>query len=263
MLQVDPDWPDQQHSLNAANLQVRKQLEAHIAEEVGHDPELIRKATPDYPPYGKRMLRDNHWYRMLTRPNVELVTEHIDHIEKDAVVTADGVRHEIDVLVLATGFQARRMLTPMHIEGRNGITIRDSWGEDDPRAHLGITVPGFPNLFLIYGPNTNLAHGGSAVFHSECQVRYIMQGIRELIETGSAALEVKEEPFWDYQKRVDDAHASMVWAHPGVKNWYKNKNGRVTQNSPWRLVDYRNMTEQFNRAEYDFRPAQAESAAAA
>ena len=148
MLQRDPNWTDQARSLNAANAKVRKQLEAHIANEVNHDPELIRKATPKYPPYGKRMLRDNHWYRMLMLPNVELITDHIDHIEKDAVVTKDGVRHEVDVLVLATGFQARRMLTPMHIEGRNGITIRDSWGEDDPRAHLGITVPGFPNFFM-------------------------------------------------------------------------------------------------------------------
>jgi len=263
MLQRDPDWHDQKRSLNAANAKVRLELEAHIASEVNHDPELIRKATPAYPPYGKRMLRDNHWYRMLTLPNVELITNDIDHIEKDAVITQDGVRHAVDVLVLATGFQARRMLTPMHIEGRNGITIRESWGEDDPRAHLGITVPGFPNLFLIYGPNTNLAHGGSAVFHSECQIRYIMQAMREMIETSSAAVEVRSEPFWDYQKKVDDAHNKMVWSHPGVDNWYKNAAGRVTQNSPWRLVDYRNLTETFKPSEYDFRPAveQTETAA--
>ncbi|MFM9978655.1 MAG: flavin-containing monooxygenase, partial [Sphingomonadaceae bacterium] len=139
-LKVDPNWPDQKHSLNAENAKVRELLVAHIASEVGNDPELIRKATPTYPPYGKRMLRDNNWYRMLTRPNVDLVTEHIDHIEKGAVITKDGVRHELDILVLATGFQARRMLSPMHVVGRNGISIRDQWGEDDPRAHLGITV---------------------------------------------------------------------------------------------------------------------------
>ncbi len=200
---------------------------------------------------------------MLTRPNVDLVTEHIGHIEKDAVLTKDGVRHEVDVLVLATGFQARRMLTPMHVQGRNGITIRDTWGDDDPRAHLGITVPGFPNFFLIYGPNTNLAHGGSAVFHSECQIRYIMQALRELVETGSAALEVKSEPFWAYQHKVDDAHSKMVWSHPGVDNWYKNTAGRVTQNSPWRLVDYRNMTEIFDPSEYEFSPAKPATEAAA
>ncbi|WP_298692874.1 NAD(P)/FAD-dependent oxidoreductase [uncultured Sphingomonas sp.] len=261
LLQIDPDWPQPERSLSAGNEELRQRLEKHIAEELGGDEDLIRKATPDYPPYGKRMLRDNHWYRMLRRENVTLETGRIDHIETDAVVMADGTRHEVDVLVYATGFQARRMLTPMHIEGRDGITIRDSWGEDDPRAHIGMTVPGFPNFFLIYGPNTNQAHGGSAVYYSECQVRYIMQGIRELVETGAAALEVKQAPFQAYQEKVDGALSKMAWAHPNVNNWYKNKQGRVTQNSPWRLVDYRNLTETFDPGEYDFRPAHAETAA--
>ena len=254
-LKVDPDWPDQKRSLNAENAKVREQLEAHIAREVGNDPDLIRKATPDYPPYGKRMLRDNHWYRMLTRPNVDLVTSQIDHVEPEGVVTQDGALHPCDILVLATGFETRRMLWPMQIEGRGGATILERWGDEDPRAHLGITVPDFPNFFLIYGPNTNLAHGGSAVFHSECQVRYIMQGLRELIETGAAALDVKPEPFWAYQEKVDAAHRQLVWSHPGVTSWYKNGAGRVHAASPWRLVDYRNMTAQFNPDEYTFTPA--------
>ncbi|MEO6717880.1 MAG: NAD(P)/FAD-dependent oxidoreductase [Novosphingobium sp.] len=254
-LKVDPNWPDRKHTLNAANAAVRQQLEAHIAEEVGHDPELIRKATPDYPPYGKRMLRDNHWYRMLTLPNVDLVDEQIDHIAPDGVVTSDGKLHPCEILVLATGFETRRMLWPMQIEGRGGATILERWGDEDPRAHLGITVPEFPNLFLIYGPNTNLSHGGSAVFHSECQVRYIMQALRELVETGQGALEVKPEPFWDYQDKVDAAHSELVWAHPGVTSWYKNSQGRVHAASPWRLVDYRNMTAVFEPSEYEFTAA--------
>jgi 4-hydroxyacetophenone monooxygenase len=253
MLRVDPGWEDRTHSINAENAKLREQLEAHIARELGGDRDLIAKATPSYPPYGKRMLRDNHWYRMLKRPNVEVVTQAIDRIEKNAVVTADGVRHELDVLVLATGFQAQRLLTPMNIEGRGGQTIRTAWSEDDPRAYLGITVPGFPNFFVIYGPNTNLAHGGSAVFHSECQIRYIMQALRELIETGSAALEVRPEPYWGYQEKVDAAHRNMVWSHPGVTSWYKNKAGRVTMTSPWRLVDYRNLTATFEPADYMFK----------
>ena len=251
-LKVDRNWPDQAHSLNAANAEIRKQLEAHIASEVGHDPELIRKATPDYPPYGKRMLRDNHWYRMLTRENVDLVDDQIDHVEPEGIVTADGTLHPCDILVLATGFETRRMLWPMQIEGRGGATILERWGDEDPRAHLGITVPEFPNFFLIYGPNTNLAHGGSAVFHSECQIRYIMQGLRELVETGAGALEVKSEPFWNYQEKVDAAHRELVWSHPGVTSWYKNGAGRVHAASPWRLVDYRNMTAKFDPAEYEF-----------
>jgi 4-hydroxyacetophenone monooxygenase len=254
-LKVDRNWPDQAHTLNAANAEIRKQLEAHIASEVGHDPELIRKATPDYPPYGKRMLRDNHWYRMLTRENVDLVDDQIDHVEPEGIVTADGTLHPCDILVLATGFETRRMLWPMQIEGRGGATILERWGDEDPRAHLGITVPEFPNFFLIYGPNTNLAHGGSAVFHSECQIRYIMQGLRELVESGAGALEVKPEPFWDYQEKVDAAHRELVWSHPGVTSWYKNGAGRVHAASPWRLVDYRNMTAKFDPAEYEFTPA--------
>jgi 4-hydroxyacetophenone monooxygenase len=254
-LKVDPNWPDKKHTLNAANAEVRKQLEAHIANEVGHDPELIRKATPDYPPYGKRMLRDNHWYRMLTKPNVDLVDLQIGHVEAEGVVTTDGVLHPCEILVLATGFETRRMLWPMQIEGRGGATILERWGDEDPRAHLGITVPEFPNFFLIYGPSTNLAHGGSAVFHSECQIRYIMQGLRELVETGQAALEVKPEPFWEYQEKVDAAHRELVWSHPGVTSWYKNGAGRVHAASPWRLVDYRNMTETFKSEEYHFTPA--------
>lgn len=255
MLHVDPEWGQPTRSINAENAKLREQLETHIARELQSNRGLIDKATPSYPPYGKRMLRDNHWYRMLTRPNVELITASIDHIEPYAVITADGVRHELDILVLATGFQAQRLLTPMHIEGREGRVIREVWGEDDPRAYLGITVPGFPNFFLLYGPNTNLAHGGSAVFHSECQVRYIMQALRELIETRKAALDVRTEPYRAYQDKVDGAVRGMVWSHPGVTSWYKNKAGRVAMVSPWRLVEYRNLTLKFNPADYAFTPA--------
>ncbi|NJO23591.1 MAG: hypothetical protein HC868_12475 [Sphingomonadales bacterium] len=212
------------------------------------------KSSPSYPPFGKRMLRDNHWYTMLRRPNVELVTECVERIERNAVV-ADGISHPADVIVLATGFQAGRMLWPMAITGRDGVSLRDLWGDDNPSAHLGVTVPGFPNFFMIYGPNTNLAHGGSAIFHSECQVRYIMLALRELIERNASAVEVDAAPFEAYNDRLDAALSRMAWSHPGMTNWYKNKAGRVVMNSPWRLVDYRNMLAEFDPAEYRFSPA--------
>jgi 4-hydroxyacetophenone monooxygenase len=249
-LHVDPDWGAPDQSLNETNQQFRETLIEYIRGQVNGDEMLLQKVVPPYPPYGKRMLRDNYWYRMLTQPNVELVTDPIERITADGVVTKNGAFWPADVLVLATGFDAQRMLAPMHIEGRGGQTVRDLWGSDNPRAYLGITVPAFPNLFMLYGPGTNLAHGGSAIYHSECQVRYIMQCLRELLETGARAMEVRQEPHDRFNEYLDATHAKMVWAHGGVGNWYKNKHGRVVTNSPFRLVDYRAMTEQLDRNDY-------------
>jgi len=249
-LHVDPNWPTPDISLNAENHAMREQLIAHISEEIGHDPALLAKVIPDYPPYGKRMLRDNHWFRMLRSRKADLITNPILRIEPDAVVTRDGARYRADVLVLATGFQADRMTWPMQVSGRGGATLQGRWGADDPRAYLGITVPDFPNFFLMYGPNTNLAHGGSAIFHSECQTRYALLGLRELIEDGHRALDCKVDVHDAFNQRVDARHAQMVWAHPGVGSWYKNRHGRVFATSPWRLVEYWNMTRHFNTADY-------------
>jgi len=180
---------------------------------------------------------------MLKRDNVHLITDTIDHIEANAIVMADGTRHEVDVIILATGFHANRMLWPMEIVGRDGENLSDILGEDDPKAYLGITVPKFPNLFILYGPNTNLGHGGSAMFHGECQVRYTMKCLRDLIEGDHRSMEVRKEVHDAFNERCDAAHEKMVWAHAGVDNWYKNGKGRVFANSPWRLVDYWAMTE--------------------
>jgi 4-hydroxyacetophenone monooxygenase len=249
-LHVDPEWSTPDQSLNATNQKFRETITAYIRDQVNGDEALMKKVVPPYPPYGKRMLRDNYWYKTLTRDNVDLVTDPIERITADGVVTKNGEVWPADVLVLATGFEARRMLAPMHIEGRGGQTIRGLWGDDNPSAYLGMTVPGFPNLFLVYGPGTNLAHGGSAIYHSECQVRYIMQCLRELLETGAKAMEVRQDPHDRFNEHLDATHANMVWAHRGVGNWYKNKAGRVVTNSPFRLVDYRAMTETLNRNDY-------------
>ncbi len=249
-LHADPAWPTPERSLNAANQKFRDDLIAYIKTQIGDDPDLLAKVVPPYPPYGKRMLRDNHWYKTLTRPNVDLVNTPIERITAHGVVTRDGTEYPADILVLATGFQAQRMLAPMDIVGRDGQTIRGLWGDDDPRAYLGITVPNFPNMFMLYGPGTNLAHGGSAIFHTECQVRYIMQCLREMIETRSSWMECRREPHDAFNSLLDATHEKMVWAHGGVGNWYKNKHGRVVTNSPFRLVDYRGMTETLDRNDY-------------
>jgi len=256
-LKKDPNWPEHETSLNAANKEVREQLIAHIRKQLNGDEELIAKCIPEFPPYGKRMLRDSNWYKALTRDNVELVTGAVQRITETGVVDKDGVEHPADVIVLATGFKAQAPLAPMELVGTNG-SIRDHWGEDNPRAHLGITVPDFPNFFILYGPGTNGGHGGSAVYNAECQVRYTMQGLREIIERGGGWVDVRKEPFDAYQKLVDNEHAQLVWTHPRVNNWYRNKDGRVVTNSPWPLSKYRNLTAAFNPDEYEIGNAPAQ-----
>ncbi len=251
-LQMDPTWDKPDVSLNATNHQMRERIVAHIRKELDGDEDLIAKCVPNYPPYGKRMLRDNHWFKMLKRDNVELVDAGIEKIVPNGIVDRDGRLHEVDVIILATGFQAAKILWPMEIAGRGGRTIREAWANDDPRAYKGMTVPGFPNLFVTFGPNTNLAHGGSAIFHFECQIHYIMQALREMIEGQWDTAEIRPEVHDAYNRLVDQKCSNMVWAHPGVSNWYKNKDGRVTVTSPWRLVDFWELTRQFEPSEYVF-----------
>jgi 4-hydroxyacetophenone monooxygenase len=251
-LQVDPDWPSPQRSLNAVNERHRRFMERHIRGQLPDRPDLLAKVIPDYPPYGKRILIDNHWYEMLRRPNVELVTDAIEAIERAGVRTRDGKLWPADALVFATGFQVSRMLGPMAITGRGGRALREVWGADDARAYMGMTVPGFPNFFMLLGPNTGLAHGGNQIFMSECQVRHVMLALRELIESGARTVECRQEVHDRYNEEVDRLHAGMVWTHRGVTNWYRNPQGRVFAVSPWRLVQYWAMTSRFGRQDYVF-----------
>jgi 4-hydroxyacetophenone monooxygenase len=240
-LQVDPAWPYPRRSLNANNDRMREALTRYIEGEIGSRTDLLPKVLPDYPPFAKRMLIDNHWFRALTRDDVELITDRIERVTTSGVCLQSGVHHDLDVIVFATGFHANRFLWPMTITGARGRTLTDRWG-DDPRAYLGMTVPEFPNFFMLYGPNTNLAHGGNITFHSECQMRYILGCLGLLLSSGKGAMECKDGVHDEYNARVDAAHARMVWAQPHVMNWFKNAAGRVVTHSPFRLVDYWRMT---------------------
>jgi len=232
---IDPDWP-RPDSINRANHSLRVLMTEHIRREVGGDPELMRKTVPSYPPLGKRILQDNGWYRTLTRPNVELVSEPIREIRRHAIATADGREHPADVLVLATGYHPNKYLWPMEITGRSGVRLAERWG-DDPRAYLGITIPDYPNLFCLYGPNTNPV-AGSVILMLECQASYVAACLRELLERGLRSLECRSDVHDAYNERVDAQHERMVWRHPRVHSYYNNSRGRVTTNVPWRMLDY-------------------------
>jgi 4-hydroxyacetophenone monooxygenase len=250
-LVVDPQWPNHAHSINAANDLMRGYFAGWMESQVEGDAELLKKVMPDYPPFGKRMLQDNgSWLTTMKRDNVDLVTDGIERITDGSIVCSDGSEHEVDAIVFATGFHADKFLWPMAFEGRGGQNLGELWG-DDPKAYMGITVPGFPNLFCLYGPGTNLAHAGSIIFHSECQVRYAMGCIKALLETGKTAMDCKTEVNEAFNDKLDDVLETMVWSLPLMNNWYKNSKGRVTATSPWRLLDYWQWTKTPNLSDYD------------
>ena len=176
---VDPEWPTPDISISRPNEKLRRIMTAHVERELADTPDLIDQVLPDYPPLGKRMLQDNGWFRTLQRDNVELVNDGIARVTEHGVVTTSGrrapgrrpdPRHRVP----------SEQVPVAHGDHGRGVRLHDVWGED-PRAYLGITMPGFPNLFCLYGPNTNPVVG-SVVFMLECQVDYVVQSLGALLE---------------------------------------------------------------------------------
>jgi 4-hydroxyacetophenone monooxygenase len=240
-LQKDPDWPYPERSLNRVNDSHRRFFTSYLESQLEGRGDLIERALPTYPPFGKRMLLDNGWFAALKRSNVDLITSSVSALTRTGIVAADGTERPVDIVVFATGFQARR---PIHLDirGRQGRSLAEVWGDDDARAYLGITTPGFPNLFFMYGPNTNLGHGGSFINLAEGQANYIADALCQMLNTGIVSIECRPEVCDEYNARLDAAHERMVWTHPGMDTWYRNAKGRVVTNMPWRVVDYWTMT---------------------
>jgi 4-hydroxyacetophenone monooxygenase len=257
-MRVDPDWPHQDRAVSEVNDLAREMFTDWIVSQCGGDEDLAAKVVPDYVCLGTRTLQDNgSWLAALRRDDVELVTEPIVRVEAGGVVTraADGAEelHPADVLVLATGFHANRYLWPMRIVGRDGAVLSEQWG-DEPTALYGITVPNFPNLFCLYGPGTNLASGGSLIFHSECEMRYVMGCLRELLGSAARAIEVTAEAHDAYNARLQAELDTMVWTHPSIRHsWYRNADGRIYILSPWRLVDFWDWTREPDMGHYVLR----------
>jgi 4-hydroxyacetophenone monooxygenase len=249
-LRKDPAWPHPERAVNKGNDRHRQELTDFVRSELKDRPDLVEKCVPTYPPYGKRILLDNNWFKTLTKPNVELVTDGIDHFDRDGIVTADGKTRPADIMVIATGFKVTEMAARLNITGRNGKDLRDAWAGDNPTAFLGLTVPGFPNFFCMLGPNSGPAHGGSVIFQSECQSRYIAACLVEMIEQGVAAIDVRQDALDDYVRKVDAEHEAMIWTHPGMTTYYRNKAGRVFSAMPWRFVDYWRMTHDPDLGQY-------------
>ena len=247
---VDPDWDTSLGSVSLLNEMVRLGLVEYLNEQFAERPDLLDAVVPTYPPIAKRIVRDNGvWARTLTRPNVRLVTDPIEAVTPTGIRAA-GVDHAFDVIVYGTGFQASQFLTPMQLEGRDGIDLHGHWA-GDARAYLGVTVPHFPNLFVLYGPNTNIVINGSIIFFSECEVRYLTECVHLLLAGGHRALDPKVEVHDAFNERVDAANAEMAWGASSVNSWYKNATGRVAQNWPFPLLEYWQLTQAPDPEDYD------------
>jgi 4-hydroxyacetophenone monooxygenase len=252
-VQWDPGWPDSERSISAVNDGQRRFLTEYIRSELGDRRDLFEACLPAYPPYGKRPLLDNGWFRTVARDDVELVTTDIAEINPRGVRTVDGDQRDLDVLVYATGFMPQQLLSPMEIRGRSGQTLREAWGEDDATAYLGITVPDFPNLFCLLGPNTFAGHGGSGILTIELEMRYVMEMLALMLDRGIASVDCRQEVHDAYNAELDAALEGTIWAHPGMSTYYRNRFGRIVVPMPWTNVDYWHRTRMPDLDDYHVR----------
>jgi cation diffusion facilitator CzcD-associated flavoprotein CzcO len=215
------------------------------------DPVLRAKLTPDYRIGCKRILLSNNYYAALQRPNAAVVTDGIAEIREHSIVTRDGQEHAVDAIIFATGFQAAEAMAPFDVVGRNGTELIDAWREV-PEAYLGSAVSGFPNMFMIVGPNTGLGHN-SMVFMIESQIQYVFDALRTLRERSLAWVDVKPSVQKSFNDKLMERMTRTVWSTGGCVSWYQNKAGRNTTLWPGFTFEFRYRTRQFDVENYESR----------
>ena len=236
-----------------AEKEARKHLERQVP-----DPALREKLTPDYAFGCKRVLISNDYLPALTQPNVSVVTSGITEVRPHSVVDADGVEHEVDVIVYGTGFRVMDIPLAHRLTGREGRTLAEEWDKTGAQAHRGTTVAGFPNLFLLLGPNTALGHS-SVVFMIEEQIAYVMKALEALDAFGVQALEVRREAQDAYNEALQDQLDDTVWNTGGCRSWYRDAEGRNFTLWPTHTFTFRAQTARFDASSYALRaPARAQ-----
>jgi cation diffusion facilitator CzcD-associated flavoprotein CzcO len=232
-----------QKAMTLFEWQFKQQLKKFIK-----DPELREKLTPDYPIGCKRILMSNDYYPALAQNHVEVINQGISEVTATGVVDSEGKHHDVDVIIYGTGFQATDFLTPMTITGRDGIALNDAW-RDGAEAYLGISVNGFPNLFMLYGPNTNLGHN-SIIYMLESQIHYVQQCIAAIDSQKLRSLEVRSFVQVNFNDRVQSKISDTVW-NKGCHSWYKTESGKNTNNWPGFTFNYRCQTDKVDLNDYD------------
>jgi len=214
------------------------------------DPEVRRRAWPDYTFGCKRILFSSHFLPALQRANVELVSEPITRIVPEGLITQDGAVHEVDCLIWATGFKTNDFMFPMRVSGAGGAELHEFW-RNGAHAHLGMAIPRFPNMFVMYGPNTNTS-GGSIIVYLEAQAAYIRQAVEQLRARRAGALEVLPEVEAASDRALQARFAGTAWTD--CDSWYRDENGRIVANWPGYMREYLEQTQQLDAAEYRFAP---------
>ncbi|MEU6268031.1 flavin-containing monooxygenase [Saccharopolyspora shandongensis] len=235
---VDPEWAATHRSISRANDVLLQDCLAYIDRTFGAGSELAAKVTPDFAPFGKRIIRDpGGYYDALTRDHVDVVAAEPAEITEHGIRTPGGDLVEVDVIVYATGFHLD-FLSGLDIRGRDGVRLVDEWAGNDPRSYRGGTVPGFPNLFVANSPNANPSHGAGNNFGIEVTVHYLFECLHLLAERGARSLEPTRAAYEEYVARIDADMERTVWRHtPTAHTYYRNAQGRVILACPWRLVD--------------------------
>lgn len=239
MSRIDPEWASSHLSVSPANDLVLQICQTYLDEMFVNRPALKAQLTPDFAPFSKRVVKDPGYYAALKRDHVQLLTGSIERFTESGYIASDGVAVEADVVVLATGFQLD-WLSTIQFKGRDGVTLAEKW-DPIPRAYLGVTVPGFPNLFITSGPNAAILHGAGNNFAGECQVHYIIECLQTMVERDARTFEVSQETVDEYNVWVDAEMDRTVWQHGGTAHgYYREYGGKSIVGSPWRMVDYWN-----------------------
>lgn len=249
-VKVDPSYPPTERAVSALNDHVRGQVAQWMESQLADRPDLREALMPDSPIGAKRIVRDNGtWFATLKRDNVQVVRDRIEAVTPKGILCQDGVEHELDLIVYGTGFHASKFLMPIKVTGRGGKDLHAHW-QDDARAYLGMTVPGFPNMFCMYGPNTNLVVYSTIIQFSELCANYIVDAARLLLEGKHKSLDVKQDVFDSFNARIDEANSQRAWGYSTVNSWYKNSKGRVTQNYPFNAAEFWKRTHEVLATDY-------------
>ncbi len=214
---------------------------------------------PDYTFGCKRVLFSSSFLPALQRPNVEVVTEPIVRVEPGGIVTADGALHELDCIIWGTGFKTSDFMFPMSVVGAGGVELSEAWAHG-ARAHLGMTVPGYPNMFVMYGPNTNTS-GGSIIFYLEAQAAYIRQALQQLMARRACSIEVRREVEDASDRALQARFAGTAWTQ--CDSWYRDESGRIVANWPGYMREYFEQTQSLDPDEYEFTSADGQASAVA